>query len=76
MAAWHSGGVFSSWGGTYMLDGTDIIYIRRITLNPSGMLPENQPSIRTIRALTATMLETSITNDDGVTIVLRYRRVE
>jgi len=62
--------------GTYMRDGTTIHYIRRITGNPNGMLPENQPFDRTIRALTATMLESAVTDDEGVTTILRYRRVE
>jgi hypothetical protein len=62
--------------GTYMRDGTTIHYIRRVTSFPGGMLPENQPFDRTIRALTATLLESAVTNDEGVTTILRYRRVE
>jgi len=67
---------YNSWGGTYMVDGTDIIYIRRIAINPVLMQPENQRTVRQLRALTPTMLETSLTNDQGVIQVLRYRRVE
>jgi hypothetical protein len=62
--------------GTYVRDGATIHYIRRVTNNPNGMLPENQPLDRTIRALTATMLESAITDDEGVTTILRYRRIE
>jgi len=67
---------YSSWGGTYMLDGTDIIYIRRISNNPTLMLPENQRAVRQLRAVTDTMLETYTTNDEGVTTIFRYRRIE
>jgi hypothetical protein len=62
--------------GTYMRDGTIIRYIRRVTGFPEGQLPENQPFDREIRALTENLLETSVTNNDGVTLILRYRRVE
>jgi hypothetical protein len=62
--------------GTYMRDGTIIRYIRRVTGFPEGQLPENQPFDREIRALTENLLETSVTNNDGVTMILRYRRVE
>jgi len=62
--------------GTYLVDGTTIHYIRRISGNPNGQLPENQPLVREIRALTDTLLETSVTNDQGVTTILRYRRAE
>jgi hypothetical protein len=62
--------------GTYMRDGTTIRYIRRITGFPGGQLPENQPFDREIRALTASLLETSVENPDGSITILRYRRVE
>lgn len=62
--------------GTYMVVGDQIKYIRYVTGNPNGQLPENQPFIRDIRTLTATRLETAVTNDEGVTTILRYRRAE
>ncbi|MCP5345900.1 MAG: hypothetical protein R3F41_02170 [Gammaproteobacteria bacterium] len=62
--------------GTYMIVGDQIKYIRHVTGNPNGQLPQNQPFFRTIRTLTATRLETSVTNDAGVTTILRYRRAE
>jgi hypothetical protein len=60
----------------YLIDGDQIKYIRRVANNPAGQLPENQPFYREIRSLTPTLLETSVTNDEGVTQVLRYRRAE
>jgi hypothetical protein len=40
-----------AWAGTYVRDGVDIIYNRHVTINPNGMLPENQPLVRRIRTL-------------------------
>ena len=68
--------LYQSSGGTYMLNGTTIIYTQRININPALMRGENQTLVREIRTLTPTMLETQVTNDDGVTAILRYRRVE
>jgi hypothetical protein len=62
--------------GTYMIVGDQIKYIRYVTGNPIEQLPENQPFIRDIRTLTATRLETAVTNDEGVTTIFRYRRAE
>ncbi len=62
--------------GTYMIVGDQIKYIRHVTGNPNAQLPQNQPFMRTIRTLTANRLETSVTDDDGVTLILRYRRAE
>ena len=62
--------------GTYLIDGRDIIYNRLAAQNPGGQLPENQPLVRRIRALTETRLATEATNADGVTTVLLYRRAE
>ena len=67
---------YQSSGGTYMLNGTTIIYTQRVNVNPALMRGENQTLVREIRTLTPTMLETQVTNDDGVTTILRYRRVE
>lgn len=67
---------FQAWGGTYIRDGLDIVYNRTLTLNPNLMLPEAQPLVRQIRTLTPSMLETQGTNDEGITTILRYERVE
>ncbi len=67
---------FQAVAGTYLIDGTDIVYHRLASLNPNGQLPENQPLVRQIRALTQTRLATQLTNADGVTTVLLYRRAE
>ena len=67
---------YSSTAGTYIRDGATLTYDRLIALNSASMLPENQPQVRVIRNLTANILETQATNADGVTVVLRYRRVE
>ena len=67
---------YQSSGGTYRLDGSTITYIHRVSLVPNTMLPENQTQVRQIRTLTPTFLETQVTNPDGVTTILRYRRVE
>ncbi len=67
---------YVSVGGTYIRDGFTIRYNRRAALNPNASLPENQPQIREIRALTANTLVTQGTNADGVTTLLIYARIE
>ncbi len=67
---------YSSNAGTYIRDGNQIIYNRLLTMAPNGMQPENQPLVREIRLLTRNRLETQLTNDQGVTTVLIYERVE
>ncbi len=67
---------YISVGGTYIRDGFTIRYNRRAALNPNASLPENQPQIREIRALTANTLVTQGTNADGVTTLLIYTRIE
>lgn len=68
--------MYASVGGTYIRDGATISYNQLISLNPNGMLPENQPLVRQIRLLTPNALETQLTNAEGVTSILRYVRVE
>ena len=67
---------YQSVAGTYIRDGATIIYNRLITLNPNGMLPENQPFVREIRALIRNVSVTQATNAAGVTNLLIYERVE
>ena len=67
---------YNSVAGTYERDGLTLRYSRIVTLNPSLMLPENQPQVREIRRLTVNILETQATNDEGVTTILKYTRVE
>ena len=67
---------YTSVAGTYIRDGTALTYNRLISLIPNQMAPENQPSVRVIRTLTANRLQTQATNADGVTVVLTYTRVE
>lgn len=67
---------YASSTGTYIRDGAEIIYNQLVTGNPNNMLPENQPAVRTIRLLTPAQLETQATNEDSVTTILRYERVE
>jgi hypothetical protein len=69
-------GSYQSSAGTYLRDGNSIIYNRRVDLIPNNMQPENQPLVREIRTLTRGLLETQATNADGITTILRYRRVE
>lgn len=68
--------MYTSTAGTYELSGREIWYHRVVNLNPNGMLPENQPQVREVKRLSADRLETSGTNPDGVTTILRYQRVE
>ena len=67
---------YASAGADYELDGSTLRYHRFVSLYPRAMLPENQPLVRELVALTATSLETTGTNADGVTLILRYTRLE
>ncbi|MGD2046654.1 MAG: hypothetical protein PVJ80_11475 [Gemmatimonadota bacterium] len=67
---------YNSASGTYIRDGVDIIYDRRVATNPAGREPSAQPLVRQIRVLTATTLVTQLTNDDGSVGLLVYERVE
>lgn len=67
---------YNTAAGTYIRDGVDIIYDRRVATNPNSRLPSAQPFIRQIRVLTATTLVTQATNPDGDTVLLVYERVE
>ena len=67
---------YNSVGGTYIREGATIRYNQLVALAPNAMAPENQPLVREIRMLTANRLQTQITNEDGVTLVLTYRRLE
>ena len=67
---------YNSSAGTYIRDGVNIIYNRRVATNPNARLPAAQPLVRQIRVLTATTLVTQVTNPDGVTVLLVYDRVE
>ena len=67
---------YQSSGGTYIRDGTTIIYNQLVNMVPNGMQPANQPLVREIRALTRNVLVTQATNDQGVTNILIYERVE
>ena len=67
---------YNSVAGTYIREGATIRYNQLVAVNPNLMARENQPLIREIRMLTANRLETQLTNADGVTAVLIYRRVE
>ena len=67
---------YISAGATYEVDGSKLRYHRFVSLRPGVMLLDNQPLERNLVSLTATTLETSVTNADGVTTVLRYTRLE
>ncbi len=67
---------YISAGGTYELDGSTLRYHRFVSLYPGAMVPANQPLVRELVTLTATSLETSGTNANGVTTILRYTRLE
>ncbi|MGD2045979.1 MAG: hypothetical protein PVJ80_16635 [Gemmatimonadota bacterium] len=67
---------YNSAAGTYIRDGVDIIYNRRVATNPNGRQAAAQPLVRQIRVLTATTLVTQLTNADGVTTLLVYERAE
>ena len=62
--------------GTYIRDGVNIIYNRRVATNPNARLPSAQPLVRQIRVLTATRLVTQLTTPEGVTTLLVYERAE
>ena len=62
--------------GTYQLDGSTLRYDRMTSINPNGVLPENQPLVRQLENLTSNRLETSLTNANGVKTILKYTRVE
>lgn len=68
--------LFTAVSGTYELDGSTLRYHHRVNVNPAGTLPENLPQVRELTRLTSDRLETIATNADGVTTILRYRRVE
>jgi hypothetical protein len=67
---------YNSSTGTYIRDGVNIIYDRRVATNPNARRAVAQPLIREIRVLTATTLVTQLTNAEGVTTLLVYERVE
>lgn len=67
---------YNTSAGTYIRDGVDIIYNRRVATNPNSRLASAQPLIRQIRVLTATRLVTQVTNPAGATILFVYERVE
>ena len=67
---------YTSTAGTYIRHGNQIIYNRLLAQVPNQMQPQNQPLMREIRLLTRNRLETQLTNDQGVTQVLIYERVE
>ena len=67
---------YNSAAGTYELDGSTLSYSRIVSISPARMLPENQPYVRRLAALSSNRLETSATNAAGVTTILRYTRVE
>ena len=63
--------------GTYQFDGSTIRYTRITSINPNGVLPENQPLVRQVENLTSNRLETSATNQQtGAKTILKYTRVE
>lgn len=68
--------LYNSAAGTYELDGSMLRYNRIVSIGPARMLPENQPYVRQLVTLTSHSLETSATNPAGVTMILRYTRVE
>ena len=48
-----------------------------VALGPNAMLPENQPYERELNSLPMYRLQTSsFPNEEGVTQILRYNRVE
>jgi len=67
---------YNTAAGTYIRDGVNLIYDRRVATNPNARRPGAQPFIRQIRVLTATTLVTQATNADGVVTLLVYERVE
>jgi len=73
VAVWR---LFQSHAGTYELNGSTITYTRHVAKNPPGMLPENAAFSREITLLTSNRLESTATNAAGVTVTLKYMRVE
>ena len=67
---------YNTAAGTYELNNMTLTYTRLVTLDPALMLPVNQPLVRRLVVLTADRLETSLTNANGVTTILKYTRVE
>ena len=67
---------YNSSAGTYELDGSTLRYNRMVATIPNAMLPENQPLEREVVTPTSNRLETSATNANGVTTILKYTRVE
>ena len=67
---------YNTSAGTYIRDGVDIRYDRRVATNPAARQAAAQPFIRQIRVLTATTLVTQATNADGVITLLVYERAE
>jgi len=68
---------YASASGTYERDGSTLRYYRTVALSPNAMLPENQPYVRELVSLSMYRLQTSsLPNADGVTVILRYNRVE
>jgi len=67
---------YNTAAGTYIRDGVNILYDRRVATNPAARQAAAQPVIRRIRVLTATRLVTEATNPEGVTTLLVYERAE
>lgn len=67
---------YNSAAGTYIRDGVNILYDRRVATDPNTRRAAAQPLVREIRVLTATTLVTQLTNADGVTTLLVYERAE
>ena len=73
IAVWQQ---YNTAAGTYELKDRTLTYTRLVTLDPALMLPVNQPLLRQLIVLTSDRLETSFTDADGVTTILKYTRVE
>ena len=68
---------YTSAAGTYERGGSTLRYYRTVALSPNAMLPENQPYVRELVSLSIYRLQTSsLPNADGVTVILRYNRLE
>ncbi len=68
---------YTSASGTYERDGSVLRYNRIVAMSPNAMLPENQPYVRELVSLSMYRLQTSsLPNEEGVTQILRYNRVE
>ena len=68
--------LYNSAAGTYELNGSTLSYDRIVSIGPGRMLPGNQPYVRQLVSLTSHRLETRATNAAGVTMILRYTRLE